>query len=187
MTTLCITNIANWNPPPEVYRHLVETLDEPSRTRIVRYRQSLDRLRFLAGRLLLRRHLLRIDPSDTSPLQLDLNDFGKPILSDPRWHGLEFNISHEDEVVMLAVTSAAQTVPGIGIDVMRVNRSSRDAEGLEEVLLEQTHPSELATFRRTFGTADETLRLDYLIRMWTVKEAYTKAIGTGLGTEFAGR
>ena len=45
---------------------------------------------------------------------------------------------------MLAVTSAAQTVPGIGIDVMRVNRSSRDAEGLEEVLLEQVSSDALA-------------------------------------------
>jgi hypothetical protein len=53
----------------------------------------------------------------------------------PRY-ALDFNISHDDEVVMLAVTSTA-TPPGIGIDVMRVNRAGSDADGLEEVLLEQ--------------------------------------------------
>ena len=48
----------------------------------------------------------------------------------------------------------------------------------------QMHAAELADFRATCQTLPVQTRLQYLIRMWTVKEAYTKAIGTGLGTEF---
>lgn len=46
------------------------------------------------------------------------------------------------------------------------------------------HPAELADFQATCQTSPARTLLQYLIRMWTVKEAYTKAIGTGLGTEF---
>ncbi|KAJ9113117.1 hypothetical protein QFC20_002005 [Naganishia adeliensis] len=107
----------------------------------------------------------------------------------PRWpdHHLEFNITHDDDMVMLAAESVPNyaSLPGIGLDVMRLNRPRAEAVGLEGVLLEQLHPSELATFRRTFEASSAVnCRLDYLIHMWTVKEAYVKAIGTGLGTEF---
>ncbi|KAJ9122463.1 hypothetical protein QFC22_001889 [Naganishia vaughanmartiniae] len=88
---------------------------------------------------------------------------------------------------------------GVGVDVMRIDQAGVDAKGLEEVLIEQgltvlhqLHPSELAVFRTTpqltsptpHSPGAETARLNYLIRMWTAKEAYAKAIGTGLGTEF---
>jgi phosphopantetheinyl transferase len=48
----------------------------------------------------------------------------------------------------------------------------------------QLHPAELAAFNATCKTSPASTRLRHLIRIWTIKEAYTKAIGTGLGTEF---
>ncbi|KAJ9098592.1 hypothetical protein QFC21_004234 [Naganishia friedmannii] len=142
---------------------------------------------FLIGRLLLsnlvEEFVAQIAPlgedyrqDGITQLVLGYNSFGKPFLVQPKWqqYTIEFNITHDDKVVMLVAyirPANHEGKAGVGIDIMRMNRSGVDAEGLEEVLIEQ---------------GAETARLNYLIRMWTAKEAYTKAIGTGLGTEFKG-
>ncbi|GHJ87133.1 hypothetical protein NliqN6_3535 [Naganishia liquefaciens] len=188
MTSIYIAYIGDWNPSPETYRRLVDRLNNQDQQRIARYRQPRDRLCFLVGRLLLFQHVRSQGCTSDTPLQLVFTASGKPFLVEPidqGWH-TEFNISHDDDIIVLAATSVPKEASqsGIGIDVMLLNRAPADAEGLEEVLLDQLHPAELADFRATCQTSSDSRRLEYLIRLWTAKEAYTKAIGTGLGTEF---
>jgi len=101
-------------------------------------------------------------------LRFDLGGSGRPSLAAP-WNaaGLDFNLAHTRGLVVLAVTRDAR----LGVDV----EENRDKVPL-------------AAARRYFSAA-EVESLDALpaamqprrfLRLWTLKEAYLKAIGTGI-------
>ncbi|KAJ9127072.1 hypothetical protein QFC24_001306 [Naganishia onofrii] len=204
MVTVKIALLNSWNPSEEVRLSLEQLVS------LVLNGIKLDLIAFVSlaeDRLLLLLKFVEELLGEAAPLNdeyrqngttqvvLGYNSFGKPFLVQPGWkrHTIEFNITHDEQVVMVAGYTRAKdekNEAGVGIDIMRIDRNGVDAEGLQDVLIEQLHPSELSTFRATFdlsasyNATAETARLNYLIRMWTAKEAYTKAIGTGLGMEF---
>src|SRR5207248_5701024 len=95
--------------------------------------------------------------------------FGKPVLftpvSDPRLH---FNLSHSHGVVACAVAVGRH----VGIDV---EDGSREVEFLE--LAERYFaPAEVAHLRTLDGAALQSA----FFTIWTLKEAFVKAIGLGL-------
>ena len=87
---------------------------------------------------------------------------------------VHFNLSHTQGLIAIAVS----TVCEVGIDVERI-RPLTDLEGLTATVL---HPAEQARF----DALSEKERAAYFFRVWTVKEAYTKATGQGLARAFAG-
>jgi 4'-phosphopantetheinyl transferase len=83
--------------------------------------------------------------------------------------GLHFSISHCQRAVAIAVAS----VEGIGVDV-----ESTDVDaGMATALLGQLHTSEVQELPRQRSDA---LNTRHMLGLWTLKEAYLKAIGTGL-------
>jgi 4'-phosphopantetheinyl transferase len=96
------------------------------------------------------------------------NPKGRPALAPPfDASGVEFNLAHTEGMVVMAV--CAGTKPGV--DIERISKKVP-----------------LAAARRYFSTA-EVAALDALpadeqparfLRLWTLKEAYLKAIGTGI-------
>ena len=100
-------------------------------------------------------------------LQVKVNAFGKPEVPDV--DNLFFNFSHSGERVLCCISERS-----VGCDV------------------EQIKPSRLKVARAAFSPTEyEYLeavpegedRDDLFFRIWTRKESYLKAIGTGFGTE----
>ncbi|MFF1511621.1 4'-phosphopantetheinyl transferase family protein [Streptomyces sp. NPDC058326] len=91
---------------------------------------------------------------------------GKPALSAGQGHRLHFSVSHSAGRALLAVAATA-----VGIDVQGP-LSQRTADTCAQALhpLEQQDLSRLEGRHRTIEFA----------RLWTRKEAYLKAVGTGL-------
>jgi 4'-phosphopantetheinyl transferase len=102
---------------------------------------------------------------DRSPraIEISIGVQGKPQVT-----GLEFNLSHSGELVAYAISNRA-----VGIDIERVR--SIDLAGIIERFFA---PSEFAAWQK-LPPADQELAF---FRTWTVKEAYLKALGTGLHT-----
>jgi len=76
----------------------------------------------------------------------------------------------------------------VGADIMKIPPlGDVDGEALEEVLVDQLHLSERLELNSRYpalGTSESShRRLSALIRIWTVKEAFTKALGLGLSLE----
>jgi len=102
------------------------------------------------------------------PLDLRTARFGKPSLAN--YPGIHFNISHAGRWVVCAVSSEE-----VGVDV------------------EQIRSIDLAIARRFFAPSEYTTlmsleagdRLDFFFRLWTIKESYLKALGTGLHKELS--
>ncbi len=98
----------------------------------------------------------------------------KPFL--PGTHLLQrevfFNMSHTEGCVAIATSSTHE----VGVDVERI----RPTENLDRVLPNVFHSSECDAIQNLAGEE----RLSYFYRIWTMKEAYTKALGLGLSHSF---
>jgi 4'-phosphopantetheinyl transferase len=137
--------------------------------RLERISHERTRCEFLLARGLARTVLASYTGEAPRALRFQADAFGKPVLveplADPRLH---FNISHSHGVVVCAVTRARQ----VGIDVEDGGRRIEYLELAERYFA----ASELAHLRRLGGAARQAA----FFAVWTLKEAFVKAIGQGL-------
>jgi 4'-phosphopantetheinyl transferase len=105
-------------------------------------------------------------------VQVTADSDGRPKLAAPS--SLDFNLSHTKRAVLLGLTEAGR----IGVDV---EPAERDLMRLRIAPAACT-PVEAA---RLDALAPER-RNEYLVRLWTLKEAHAKALGSGLAAGFTG-
>jgi len=151
----------------------------------------------LVGRLLIRALLKEFDVSPHS-IVLGATAEGKLYLASPKLTPfLSFNITHDSSLVGMSYNRGDNKadVDKVGVDVMKVALPRNETiSSFLEILRDQLSPLErslLAPIRPYSSslslplpaTDDETLRRIFWI--WTLKEAYTKALGIGLGFDFS--
>ena len=147
----------------------VARLSPDERARYARFRFARDQRDYAAAHALLRTSLSRY--ADVAPGSWQFREApgGKPslVLGDGM-PPLSFNLSHTHGLVACAIASGSD----VGIDVESVDRDVGD--GVAERFFSE---SENADLRQC---ASEPLRARRFIELWTLKEAYVKAIGKGL-------
>lgn len=127
--------------------------------------------RFVAGRGQLRQWLSRYLAMDPGALEFRYGRDGKPVLNAPDGDArLEFNLTHCGGIAMFAVTRGAR----IGVDIESVVAFP------EMGTIAASHFS--SAERRVVSAASPEQLPAAFFRCWTRKEAYLKAIGTGLMT-----
>ncbi len=84
---------------------------------------------------------------------------------------INFSISHLDELVMVAVSTTLQ----VGIDVECI-----DQEVTPDMIAEFSHLDE----HHAIGGLPRPREVREFVRMWTLKEAYTKLVGVGHSLDF---
>jgi len=156
---------------PADLRRWLQMLDDGERERAGRFHSEIDRREFIAAHALLRSMLASYANSPAREWRFTCDADGKPRI-DPRMGSAElpFNLSHTRGLVAAAV--AAQGI--VGIDVERIDPAKADFAMAEEYFA----PAEVRLLRG-MRAAEQTKGF---FRFWTLKEAYVKAIGTGLGT-----
>ncbi|MCW5230483.1 4'-phosphopantetheinyl transferase family protein [Verminephrobacter eiseniae] len=153
--------------PPELRAQYLRLLDLPERKRFDRYVHDHHRLEFLTGRVMAKLRIaaaLQIDPASVRFWQ---NENGRPEVVDVK--SVRFSISHTRGRAACAVSLEA----GIGLDVEHTGRDIR-------ISPKCFSDREMADLRDRHG-ADLQSRF---ARYWTLKEAYSKAVGRGLGIAF---
>ncbi|MCE6950259.1 4'-phosphopantetheinyl transferase superfamily protein [Cereibacter sphaeroides] len=137
------------------------------RTRAAAFATETLRARFIAGRSGLRLRLgahLGLDPAR---IAFRYNRFGRPELPG----GPSFNLSHCGGLAALALCSSA----AVGVDIEAIRPIER------AVATRFFAPSELQALEPLAGADWEQA----FFRLWTRKEAFLKAVGTGLDTPLA--
>ena len=179
--------IATWTDPPEspssqagvvdVWRIVLDqeearletfrrTLEPHELERARRFHFDKHRNHFIVARGFLRSVLARYLGTQPESLSFVYGPYGKPALEGE--HGLRFNLSHSNEVALLAVTRYAE----LGVDVEHIRADFATADiarrffSLREV--------------ETFDALAKEEQVAAFFRCWTRKEAYIKAIGKGL-------
>jgi 4'-phosphopantetheinyl transferase len=119
---------------------------------------------FVLQRGILRFILSRYLARSPEEIQISTSADGKPYLPEG---DIQFNISHSNDLMICGVTSEAR----IGVDIQLVY----PIENIERIIPKILTPSEIELLDRI--TLDE--RIDLFYTIWTAKEAFLKAIGSG--------
>lgn len=143
-------------------------LSPAEKARAQRFRHDVDRARFVFAHVVLRDVLgryLGIAPAD---VVLDADERGKPRLARHSGQDLRFNLSHSGDAVLCGIASGRE----IGVDI----EAAIAREDLPRVAAHFFAPDECAVLDRCAADAC-TMRFH---EIWTRKEAYVKALGSGL-------
>jgi 4'-phosphopantetheinyl transferase len=147
----------------EIKNHLISKLPIAIATKYSDYKHSDSLQRSLLGELLMRKILSQKLNISEIDIVFRFGDKGKPYLSE---HPPHFNISHSGCWV---VGAFADKEVGIDVELIRTPNYAVAKRFYSDI--------EIATLN-AFEDAD--LKKDYFFRLWTLKESYLKAIGTGL-------
>ncbi|GAA5821404.1 hypothetical protein JCM3770_003507 [Rhodotorula araucariae] len=161
---------------------LLDLVDEVSRGDVRKYRFLRDARRCLCGRLLGRYTAATRLNRPWSSLTFAKSERGRPYLFQAHSASpvLDFNTSHDSDLVVTAsLLSPHPPQSHIGIDVMRIRNPWEDTSIADFIdgIAEQLTAHELAALA-TLPTSEQKLR--HALALWTLKEAYVKAIGEGL-------
>lgn len=131
------------------------------------------RRRFVGARALLRRLLARYLDRNPRSIRFTYEPSGKPRLAGPAASaGLRFSLSHSGNLALFGFSGA-----DLGVDLEEI-RPLRDQKRLEARLFS---PAEVDWLEEMPPKA----RLDAFFGLWTLKEAYVKALGTGIATSLS--
>jgi 4'-phosphopantetheinyl transferase len=146
-------------------------LDDDELARAERFRFARDRERFVARRAFLRRTLARCVGVEPGEITYRVSPLGRPEL-DPRF-GLAFSASHADGLACVAVSRNRL----VGVDIERL----RPLDDLMELTRSACSPAEALEL----DALPRAARAEAFLDLWTRKESYVKAIGTGLSLALA--
>lgn len=147
-------------------------LDAEERRRAQRFQHIGARRRYVLCRASLRSLLCSALDCDNQRLAFDTAEHGKPFATvDGRPAPISFNVSHSGQHGLIALASRGR----VGVDVEE-RVPQRNLDTLVEAVF---GPDERADVAAAGGSQKLRLFLD----LWTMKEALSKALGTGLSMD----
>ncbi|MEU6847624.1 4'-phosphopantetheinyl transferase superfamily protein [Streptomyces sp. NPDC046716] len=161
--------VDDWLPPDLADPALIAALG-PDHARLVRMPPTRGRDRFVAARMLLKHASSAVLGTLPAELELAYKPGGRPYLRGI--DQLDVGLSHTEGLLVVGLTRFGR----IGVDTEPADRRMLDL-GTEA---SACTPYELEELRRV----PAPLRNRELVRLWTLKEAYSKAIGQGLRFRF---
>jgi 4'-phosphopantetheinyl transferase len=145
-------------------------LDPAEQARAARFRAEADRRAYVAAHALVRLMLSAAAPLPPAAWHFVTGHAGKPEVDSSLgvpW--LRFNLSHTRSMVACAVTAWAD----VGLDVEDLGRPEA-SPGLAERYFAPQEASMIAALPRE-------ARHEAFLKVWTLKEAFVKATGDGIG------
>ena len=129
-----------------------------------RFYQLRDRNRFITSRAALRTILGKYLNLTPEAIEFESGLNKKPFIKNGNQNNLHYNLSHSGDIILLAVCDSE-----IGADVEFINHNF----GYREVLADNFSPGEI-------NYITETDSIHRFFKLWTRKEAVTKATAQGL-------
>ncbi|TFK27073.1 hypothetical protein FA15DRAFT_636471 [Coprinopsis marcescibilis] len=168
----------------ELYLQGLSRVHPDSQTRIRKFYRRDDACRTLIGDILVR--LTLQEAGKTRPVVFSKTTGGKPYIVGPPDNHIGFNVTHDNSLVAVAFAPGVHNPPSysVGIDVMKTQIAPRERfPTFLEAFEDQLTPLEFKLCADDSIPEEERIR--HFFWMWTLKEAYTKALGIGLGFNFS--
>lgn len=145
-------------------------LDETDTAQIQKLKFDYLRNRAVITKGLLRLLIGRYMNLNPGELEFSYNEFGKPFVYKDN-NGIQFNISHSEDMAVFAFTRSTE----IGVDIEKV-KVIDDMAGVMNLCFTEYE-------KNWFKTINDDSRVETFYKIWTIKEAFIKAIGRGFSFE----
>lgn len=159
----------------EEYTKCFYSMSEQRRTKVKRFKNTIQKKCTLAGECLARKTLAEVTGENPDHFVILADEKGKLYCDD--FSQIHFNISHSDDFVAVAVCDKP-----VGIDIESVRKVSLK---LAKKVCTQKELEYI--FKKLPDENDylsqKTEHIKRFLEIWTIKEAYFKCIGTGI-TDF---
>jgi 4'-phosphopantetheinyl transferase len=176
-------NIENWNPSASEFERILSYVQPEEQARIKRFHFHIDAKRALVGRLLMRTALVQTTRVSWAHIVLQRSSKGKPYWTPPSDYKAspgscipEFNISHHGSWVVLATELDSL----IGCDIMSIELPGRNKD-INRFFVDMRNCFTEHEWPVIRTQASEREQLAQFFTFWTLKEAFVKAIGVGIG------
>uniref|UniRef100_A0A5B7AJU2 holo-[acyl-carrier-protein] synthase n=1 Tax=Davidia involucrata TaxID=16924 RepID=A0A5B7AJU2_DAVIN len=174
-----LVDISQWNPFPHDFSFAMSFLPQQDHSSITRFVKMEDRKRALVSRLLQYALVHEVLGIPFDEIIIKRTAEGKPYLECDKvnwgFPNFNFNVSHHGDYVAIA----SEPICLVGLDI--VSHFIPEKETVPEFI--QNFSSYFSSLEWdkiiNAGTCDEMLNEFY--RYWCLKEAFVKAIGTGVG------
>ncbi|GAX75507.1 hypothetical protein CEUSTIGMA_g2950.t1 [Chlamydomonas eustigma] len=178
-------NTEAWTPSSDEFEFLLNLINEEDQRQVRKFIHEADQKRALASRLLQRACVRLICKCSDSGVQIMRTKGGKPFTLNQKPKAapnFNFNVSHEGDYTALA----AEPYCLCGIDVAAPLRARRPSgkQSLHQIINTmkgQFHTLEWSCIQ-SYAQREDMME-DCFLRHWSLKEAYVKARGDGLGFE----
>jgi len=141
-------------------------LSPEEHARAARFRHEYHRRRYVLAHAHLRQTLARLTGGTPEAFRFQFGDHGKPYLD----KGPSFSLSHSGDRFLIGVSTAGR----VGVDI----EEQRPVREMLALARKKFSPEEVDVLLAA-PTSD---RSETFFRIWTLKEAYLKGVGTGLAT-----
>lgn len=153
---------------PVFFEELKQCLSAQELERGSRFLQPIHKMRFFNAHIILRQIIASYLKRPPAEVKLLYSSRGKPYILEEAFPEFQFNMSHSQDRAFYAVHLGGE----IGIDVEYI-KSGLDYLGIAQRFFSPLEYKRLAEL-------PEEQHQEAFYRCWTQKEAYVKAIGTGL-------
>lgn len=160
---ICVERMLISEMTPEIYELFYAWISPERQARAERYRRREDRLRCVAGEVLLRYVLKKT--RNLTEMTVECNEFGKPGIKG--MGDFYYNLSHSGEWVVIAYGDSE-----VGIDIEQICMNA----GKEKIARQYFTEHECDYIFE----AGEERAVERFFEIWTAKESYVKYLGTGL-------
>ena len=165
----CDRRIDLWHSSLDVieWRPLLVLLSNEERHRADGFAHERDTRRFVVSHAMLRLLLSQLTAIPASQLRLSVERDSKPALLEEPRQPIHFSLARSEELVLIGFASRP-----LGVDIESL-ATSFDVENFATVALADEE-------REALKAVNPVDRHEAVLRCWTQKEAYLKAIGVGL-------
>jgi 4'-phosphopantetheinyl transferase len=145
------------------FRKLLTNVHNEKCEKIKKFTRPEDAIRALLADILVRSVIASYLKASNKTIEFNVNKYGKPFLKGN--YGLHFNVSHSEDWIVCAIDNKP-----VGIDIEKVRPVD-----LLEIAAQLFSDEEY----KTLIVKSPEDRQRFFFDLWTLKESYIKAVGTG--------
>ncbi|PMM98696.1 4-phosphopantetheinyl transferase [Vibrio splendidus] len=173
---LWLCSLSNLNDQPDNVSQLKKRLTADEIAKVERYRMPSSQIQALYVRNYLRKVLSRYADLMPEAWRFEYGEKGKPslVVEQQLKTGLNFNISHSKEHLLIAVCQIEGKQVQLGVDI----EHARSSTNIDSIMKHYFSDKELADLLELSKEEQRERFFD----LWALKESYIKATGKGLAT-----
>ncbi|MDH6019490.1 4'-phosphopantetheinyl transferase family protein [Vibrio splendidus] len=173
---LWLCSLSHLNDQPDNVSQLKKRLTADEIAKVERYRMPSSQIQALYVRNYLRKVLSRYSDLMPEAWRFEYGEKGKPslVVEQQLKTGLNFNISHSKEHLLIAVCQIEGKQVQLGVDI----EHARSSTNIDSIMKHYFSDKELADLLELSKEEQRERFFD----LWALKESYIKATGKGLAT-----